>query len=127
MQQLILIRGLPGSGKSTLAKQLKDFVHVEADMFFRLLDGTYRFMPEKLKDAHDWCLKRATEAIEVGHDVVVSNTFTRYWEMEPYLELAERFDIYPQVLECHQTFQNIHGVPEEAIVKMRARWEAFHY
>jgi predicted kinase len=120
MRRLVLIRGLPGSGKSTMAKVLKlvGYKHFEADMFFDSTEG-YVFNRDKLKDAHAWCLASATMALFDGHDVVVSNTFTQRWEMEPYLKLSGS----PSIIVADGNFGSIHGVPPEAIGLMRARWE----
>lgn len=124
MKTLYLLRGLPGGGKSTLAKRLGG-VHFEADMFF-MKDGEYKFDPNYLKMAHEWCqnmvwgnMKDQTETI------VVSNTFTREWEMEPYYEMAERFGymVFSLIVENRHNGENEHGVPEEKIQQMRDRFE----
>lgn len=114
---LYLIRGIPGSGKTTYAKQLGIF-HVEADMF-HMKDGEYRWDPKRVKQAHDWCYRTVAAALDKGMDVVVSNTFTKVWELEKYLE----FD--PVVYVCSGEYQNIHNVPEEVVQRMKDRWEDF--
>lgn len=126
MAKLKIIRGLPGSGKSTLAKQLgKDgWVHVEADMFFMHPDGSYQFDGRKLGEAHDWCHKKAAQALEMGLDVVVSNTFSRIWEMAPYIEMARKLNAEVSITQCHGAYQNVHNVPEDAVERMRRRWES---
>lgn len=125
MVQLYLIRGLPGSGKSTLAKLLcnsfEGAAHFEADQYFVDRDGVYRFDPSLLKDAHGWCLDNARLHLREGRVVIVSNTFTRIWEMQPYLDLGCK----TQVIACEGNFGNVHGVPEAAIERMRSRWEAY--
>lgn len=125
MVQLYLIRGLPGSGKSTLARLLcnsfEDAVHFEADKYFIGPDGVYRFDPSRLKDAHEWCLESTIMHLRAGYVVIVSNTFTRIWEMQPYLDLGYK----TQVITCEGNFGNVHGVPGAAIERMRARWEAY--
>ena len=125
-QQIILIRGLPGSGKSTMAKtQYPDAVHLEADMYF--IDhnnGEYRFDASKLKAAHEWCRVCCMENLEVGNPVVVvSNTFTQRWEMAPYFKIAKQYQAAVTVLIATGNYKNIHGVPDEVIAKMKARWE----
>lgn len=117
---LYIIRGLPGSGKSTLAKKLA-VMHFEADMFFVGTDGVYRFDPSRLKDAHEWCFNKVKETIEDGYICAVSNTFSRVWEMQKYLDLPG-----PRtVITCEGSYGNIHGVSDEAIERMRARWEPY--
>lgn len=118
MGKLILVRGLPGSGKSTFASGLIGFSHYEADMYFART-GQYLFDATKLKDAHKWCLESAKKDLEDGKDVVVSNTFTRKWEMQQYLDFSPDADI----ITMHGNYNNIHGVPESIIENMRQRWE----
>ena len=61
--------------------------------------------------------------MDAGRSVVVSNTFTRLWEMEPYLKAAKKRGINISIIEATGNWPNVHGVPEDAIEKMRARWE----
>ncbi|MCE0492403.1 ATP-binding protein [Vibrio salinus] len=121
MQTLYLIRGLPGSGKSTLAKSM-NAKHIEADMFFEK-DGEYRFHPELLPRAHQWCQKMTEQYLNDGFDVVVANTFVQYWEMLPYKRLAKRYKVRLVIRVCNKNFGNIHNVPESTITKMRRNWE----
>lgn len=124
---LIIVRGLPGSGKSTLAKALRgsdvwDKRIFEADQYFETTEG-YKFDPSKLKEAHEICQKRTREWLEKGHTAIVSNTFTQRWEYEPYLRMAAEEGVPVQVIEVHGDFGSIHNVPDEAMARMRARWE----
>lgn len=128
MPTLYLIRGLPGSGKSTLSQIIcasyeSNIGHWEADMFFVGDDGVYRFAPEALKQAHEWCQKMVRHDLEFGMSVVVSNTFTRKWEMEPYLKMATEFCAEVQIIECKGQWESKHDVPADKIEAMRARWE----
>lgn len=123
---LVLVRGLPGSGKSTLAKLLvlAGFEHYEADMH-HMKGDTYCFNPDNAKTAHAWCQAKAREALLAGRPVVVSNTFTRLWEMQPYLDMAAEAGVTPNIVEAKGAWQNTHGVPVEVMNSMRGRWEAF--
>ena len=123
--KLVIIRGLPGSGKSTMAKTLAlvGYRHFEADQYFER-DGAYRFDPEKLKEAHAWCLLQAKHCMLQGKDCVVSNTFTKLWEMKPYIDLARALDAEIQIIVASGKWKNVHNVPEEVIERMRARWES---
>ena len=123
MATLYIIRGLPGSGKSTLARRLvHESKHFEADMF-HMVNGEYRFDPAKVKDAHEWCQRCVLHEMTEDADIAVSNTFTRRWEYEPYIKMANEnwFDV--QVIECHAPWDNTHGVPAEVLAAMRDRWE----
>lgn len=126
---LFLVRGLPGSGKSTLAAALcgyGPFYHAEADQYF-VRDGEYRFDPERVAAAHIDCIRRVREAIEGGgfRRVVVSNTFTMLWEMEPYIRVAVQAGWRYSVIHMETRHKNEHGVPDEVIKRMLARWEPF--
>lgn len=123
---LILIRGLPGSGKSTLARQLaaQGYEHFEADQYFETPQG-YEFRASELPAAHARCLMNAVFALGGGNNVVVANTFTTRAEMEPYFYMAASLGITVEVREASGNWPSIHGVPEQAIQRMRARWEEF--
>lgn len=124
MKSLFLLRGCPGAGKSTLAKAIGGS-HVETDMFF-MKDNEYKFDPLLLKEAHEWCKKTAETAMSRGEDkVVVSNTFTRKWEMSAYYELAEKygFTVFSLIVENRHGGKNVHGVPDERILQMKERFE----
>ncbi len=125
--ELVLIRGCPGSGKSTLANKefvSKGFVHLEADMFF-MEGGTYKFNHNKLKDAHAWCQKQTELFLRSGKNVVVSNTFTRKWEIQFYLDLATNLDIPVKIIRMTKEYGNTHGVPDNVVKQMIERMENF--
>jgi predicted kinase len=124
MKELYLLRGLPGAGKSTLAKSLGGS-HMEADKYF-MDKGRYKFDPTKLKEAHIWC--QNTVKIWMTNDIekiVVSNTFTQTWEMQPYYDLAEKYGyrVYSLIVENRHLGINSHGVPEEKLIQMKQRFE----
>lgn len=121
MAKLVILRGLPGSGKTTLAKQMYPSLHVEADMFFQR-NGTYQYSPKRIKEAHTWCQSIVRFGLGFGADVVVSNTFTTLKEIEPYLHMT--WDKL-EVIKCVGEFGSVHGVPEETLAKMKARWQDY--
>lgn len=123
MSRLVIIRGLPGSGKSTMAKAMDGFVHLEADMYHYRGGNGYEWKPENVKASHEWCLNMATFALVSGADVVVSNTFTRKWEMEGYLAAAKACVAEVEIITAKGEWENIHNVPESTIEAMRKRWE----
>jgi adenylate kinase family enzyme len=133
MAKLIIIRGLPGSGKTTLAKDyLNTFndllekvghptTHIEADMYFEDAKGNYKYDASKIKEAHEWCQEQTKKYLGNGIDVIVSNTFTRKWELDPYLKMVNPEDI--MIMKTTGSFGNVHGVSDEVIEKMKERWE----
>ncbi len=121
---LFLVRGLPGSGKSTLAKKLCPRLVVEADTWFVNEDGEYHFNPEELPKAHRYCQTLTLDAMRnQEHTIAVANTFSQVWEMEPYFELADKYDYTVNIIECQNEFGSVHGVPKETIQAMKDRWE----
>lgn len=126
MTELILIRGIPGSGKSTLARTYveKGFKHFESDQYF-MVDGEYRFDASKLSLAHNNCFEKTRVALLAGKSVVVSNTFTRLWEMQNYINLAQTYQLPFKVIRCVGKFKNVHGVPDDILEKMSDRFELY--
>ena len=121
---LFIIRGIPGSGKSTVAQRLCRAFHFEADQYFLNEMGEYVFVPEKIADAHKWCQEAVRKAMILNQsDVAVSNTFTRRWEYQSYIDMADEYGYNVQIIECTSYHGSIHNVPQESIDKMRARWE----
>ena len=132
MKNLYLLRGLPGSGKSTLANQIGD-VYFEADMYFINENGEYIFNGADIRKAHQWCQSQVELAMIQNHitdgldssDIIVSNTFTQEWEMEPYYKLAETYGyrVFSIIVENRHGGENIHGAPEDKIQIMKDRFE----
>lgn len=126
-QKLILLRGLPGSGKSTLAGLLSlidNVTSVEADDFFVDEDGVYRFDATKLWQAHNWCQKMTRVSIEMGYNVIVSNTSTTEKEVAVYQQIAQEFgvDFVSLICENRHGGTNVHNVPEDKLQAMKQRF-----
>lgn len=127
IQTVLFLRGLPGSGKSALAKTLEaalpDAKAIAADDWFDLyLKG--RFDPTRLKEAHEWCQQKAEDWLRVaGEMVIIHNTGTQRWEIEPYAELAAKYGARFHVAHVEGNFGSVHGVTDEGMQRMAARWE----
>lgn len=120
---------IPGSGKSTIAAKLSKVV-IEADQYFYVYNSLkheieYNFDPSKLGAAHKWCKDEVERKMDLLPDIAVSNTFTQKWEAAPYVELAKKYGYEVQIITVQSNFQNTHGVPQNTIEKMKARWENF--
>lgn len=128
---LILIRGIPGSGKTTMANRLlwanlsPGMVHLEADMFHVDNRGKYVWYMDNMPKAHEWCVNAARIFLNNGKTVIVSNTFTRLWEMEPYLEHAATLGISTKIYRMENRFKNIHNVPDLVVSGMASRFEDY--
>ncbi len=125
------MRGLPGAGKSTWVRDNRPDARVcSADSFFRGEDGSYRFDPSRLQEAHSDCLLRFVELLSSGEQgtVVVDNTCLRSWEIAPYYSLAAAMGLEPTIVHvsCDPETayrRNVHGVEREQIDTMSAALE----
>ena len=132
MKKCYILRGIPGSGKSTLAKQLAGTtgkIHNTDEYFMK--EGVYRFDPALLHRNHELNFKAFKEDLSCSVDpVVVDNTNTRKWEYEKYQKAAEDLGYEVEVISVPHidpalaAQRNTHGVPEESIRRMIARWES---
>lgn len=123
MKTLYIIRGVPGSGKSTWARTQLGIKPFEADDFF-MRDGVYRYQADMVPRAHDFCKRRCENAMQEGQEIIaVANTFTRKWEYNKYLELAEKYGYEVVIHICRGNYKNVHNVPTDVIAKMRERFE----
>lgn len=147
MRNVILIRGLQGSGKSTLA-QLMEWKHqyrvtLSANDFFYDEHHQYNFEPSKLPEAHSQCIEKFLKHLTLfsdplrvggrlaGEMIIVNNTFSCRWEMQPYINLANDYDFTVTVIDLFDNGmtdeelaeRGIHDVPVENIQAMRSRWE----
>jgi predicted kinase len=134
-QKLVLVRGLPGSGKTTLAEIInwyEDAIMFSTDDLF-MVDGEYKFDSSKLSEYHKVNVNNVKEEMEKkwkGHCfsynvIIVHNTFTQKWEMQPYYDLADKYDwtVISLIVENRHEGKNIHGVPDNTIEHMRNRFE----
>jgi predicted kinase len=130
---LFIVRGLPGSGKSTFANHIwNSYAICEADKYFYDKEGNYNFDVTKLHQAHKWCQEQVEILMKDNQinpqyypEVVVSNTFTQEWEMQPYLDLAQQYGykVVSLIVENRHGSKNIHDCPEETVERMRNRFE----
>ncbi len=119
-----ILRGVSGSGKSTYAKKVPGVV-CSADDFF-MNEGTYRFNPRFLSEAHAACLRRFVGLMIRRRSAIVDNTNTRVIEMAPYVALAQAYGARIQVVTilCDPLVaakRTRHFVPESTVLKQHQR------
>lgn len=131
---LILIRGSSGSGKSTMAKSIKDYIFTIAEVepnvevfssddFFTNEDGTYAWYGSGIPMAHRQCQESVERHLRRGGSCIVANTFTREFEIAPYLRIAKQFNhCNVCIIDLYTQFDNVHAVPPETVEKQKARF-----
>jgi len=120
---LIILRGIPGCGKSTFAEVIGEFICTADDYF--LVNGEYMWDPKRLGDAHKACRDKVLWGMESNMaKIIVANTSTTVKEMKPYYEMAEKFgyEVFSVIVENRHGGVNTHNVPEEALDKMKTRF-----
>lgn len=126
---LFLITGAAGSGKSTLAEKLQELAPrfidpiaeiCEADEYWYILGkGKYAFNPKLLWKAHKWCQDNAREVMSHGANLIVSNTNIKPSDRKGYFNMADEYGYKVVFIHMKTQFQNRHGVPEDAVKRMR--------
>ena len=128
-KSLVILRGLPGSGKSTLAQLLSEGGQIPVfgiDDYFTDEDGHYHFDHLKNHLAYNHCENRTHQAMLEGMPIIIlDNTFTMEWEMEPYFKLASDMGYQVHVMTVENRHQgiNTHNIPEDQIEKMKAKYK----
>lgn len=129
MPSLILLRGLPGAGKSTLARVLAEnkwpVLSVD-DYFTDANTGVYRFEFDKNHLAYKACEENCRKAMQTGTGkIFIANTFTLDWELQPYFQMASEYQytVFVCTVENYHNQTNTHGISEEQIQKMAAKYK----
>jgi predicted kinase len=126
MRDLFLFRGGPGSGKSTVASLLVGEYITAADDFQIDELGNYLFKAERIGECHGLCQMTARRWMRAGISKIgVHNTFTQEWEMQPYLDMAEKYGyrVHTLIVENRHGSSDIHGVPQATKDAMKDRFE----
>ncbi len=129
MLSLILLRGLPGSGKSQLAQVLGEnkwpLFSVD-DYFTNAATGAYEFRFAENHLAYQRCSQHTEAAMQTRSEkIIVHNTFTLDWEIEPYFKLAAKhgYRVFVVTVENYHGSKNTHGVADEQVQKMAAKYK----
>jgi len=129
-RNLILLRGVSGAGKSTVAELFIDAQIISTDDFF-MVDGEYQFDANSLIENHLKCTAKAEQSMHCAvvdnakHTLIIHNTFTKDWEMQPYLVLADKYKymVHTLIVENRHGSESIHDVPKTAVDAQRERFE----
>ena len=128
---ILWFTGQPGSGKTTFVEEFIENVSlsIATDDFF-VLDGVYTFDHSYLAEYHQRCIDSVESEMEcpsteIYCNIVVHNTFTEEWEMQPYFDLAEKYgyNVYTIITENRHKSESIHDVPDDVIRAQRDRFE----
>ncbi len=128
-QHLILLRGLPGAGKTAFAQLISEnntYPFYSVDDYFTDETGKYKFEFSENYKAYAQCLSHTEQAISSGvQKVIVHNTFTMDWELEPYFKIAKKYDcnLFVLTVEHYHDGTNTHEVTEEQLKKMAEKYQ----
>ncbi|MCW7491217.1 ATP-binding protein [Leptospira sp. 2 VSF19] len=126
---LLVLRGIPGSGKTSLAKAISltnGAPIFSIDSYFENELGEYHFDYQKNHLAYKDCEAKTKKALEDKIPfVIVDNTFTLDWELEPYIRLANEFGykLHVVTVENRHGGKNVHQIPGEQIEKMKSKYQ----
>lgn len=141
MQKFILLRGHEGSGKSTFAaEKIAQFHYYYPNATIVLIDndqdlidknGIYHFDFDKFSFLHRRNIERQQAAFEAGkrkpqHNILVINANPNQKAKACYAHIAQarlhHFSV--EIYRLHNFFANVHGVPEEDVLRSYVRLNA---
>ena len=130
LKYLIILRGLPGSGKSTLATILSENnkwpIFSIDDYFINPTTKVYEFNFAENHLAYKQCQNQTEKAMQDEIEkIILHNTFTLDWELEPYFKLAKdyNYQVFVTTVENYHDGKNQHGVDDEQLTKMASKYK----
>lgn len=128
--RVIVMRGITGAGKDTWIKNNLDFsklVICSTDSFFTdPVTKKYNFDLSKLSEFHGENLKNFIRYCSMQYDteiLVCNNTNLSVAEYAPYVAIAQAYGHKVEIITIKTdptvaAKRNIHGVPEDRVMKM---------
>jgi predicted kinase len=130
LKYLVILRGLPGSGKSTLATILSENnkwpIFSIDDYFINPTTKVYEFNFAENHLAYKHCKNQTEKAMQDEIEkIILHNTFTLDWELEPYFKLAKdyNYQVFVATVENYHDGKNQHGVDDEQLRKMASKYK----
>lgn len=138
---MVILRGPPGSGKSYLGREIINKTvngdypnHIfSADDYFLNERGQYNYVPDRIKNAHEFNQNRVRKKCAEGWSpIIVDNTHIKIWEMFPYCHFAVQNGYIIEMCEpvtpwsrspAKLAMKNTHGVPRNVIENMIQNYE----
>lgn len=137
MKQIFILRGLPSGGKSTLSKILveglkhsSNGVKILSADDLRIVDGEYQFIPELEPYIWQEFENKFQDALnEEIENIIIDNTNLKEIHYKNYKEdaLEKGYRVHEIIVGDfnvdNAVARNQHGVPKEAIEKMKQAFE----
>lgn len=123
---VVILRGVAGSGKSRKTAELQSktdgsCITVSTD-FFWMQDGSYKFDPARLSEAHGNTLRVFIQLVQKGEieNIFVDNTNTSLSELAPYAAIAVAYGYKVKIITmivnpAVAAARCVHGTPYEVI------------
>jgi predicted kinase len=121
---ILLLRGAPGAGKTTLAEKLETLGLVAASPDEYMFADGGSFDPKRFPRCASKTRAKVRQALMKGKSVVVHQTLTREFEITPYMEIAEEFQVpvFSVIVENRHESEHPKGMSKPEIQKYKDRF-----
>lgn len=120
---LIIVVGLPGTGKTTFARALASEIeskHLNSDIVRNSLGKRGQYDVTSKAAVYNEMLNRTEEALSRRQSIIVDATFYKEILREPYVKLAEKYDLHAKWIELRASDETV----KERVGKKRTFSEA---
>ena len=83
----------------------------------------YCWKADAMQNAVKWCQTTAYNALRLGMDVCVVNTFVKKKYIDTYRQMAEELGATFEVIRMTSSYDNVHNVPENVLDNMSKSFE----